>query len=47
VALAAIVTPSQDPYTLLVLAVPIYLLYELTIVTLSAVHKRRARRESV
>src|ERR671919_2063341 len=47
VALAAIVTPSQDPYTLLVLAVPIYVLYELTIVALRAVQKRRARRESV
>ena len=47
VALAAIVTPSQDPYTLLVLAVPIYVLYELTIVALRAVQKRRARTESV
>jgi sec-independent protein translocase protein TatC len=47
VTLAAIVTPSQDPYTLLVLSVPIYVLYELTIVALSAVHKRRARAKSV
>jgi sec-independent protein translocase protein TatC len=47
VALAAIVTPSQDPYTLLVLAVPIYLLYELTIVLLGAINRRRARTKSV
>jgi sec-independent protein translocase protein TatC len=47
VAVAAIVTPSQDPYTLLVLAVPIYLLYELTIVLLGVVHRRRARTKSV
>ena len=47
VALAAIVTPSQDPYTLLALAVPIYLLYELTIVALAAVARRRARAKSV
>jgi len=43
VALAAIVTPSQDPYTLLVLSVPLYLLYELNIVVLRAIHRRRAR----
>lgn len=42
--LAAIITPSQDPYTLLVLAAPLYLLYELTIAILSAVTKRRAKR---
>ena len=43
VALAAIVTPSQDPYTLLVLSVPLYLLYELTIVVLRLVDRRRAK----
>jgi sec-independent protein translocase protein TatC len=43
VAVAAIVTPSQDPYTLLVLSVPLYGLYELTILVLSRVAKRRAR----
>lgn len=44
VALAALVTPSQDPYTLLVLAGPLYLLYELTIVILRLVARRRAKR---
>jgi sec-independent protein translocase protein TatC len=43
VAVAAIVTPSQDPYTLLVMSVPLYGLYELTILVLSRVAKRRAR----
>ncbi|HET7483694.1 MAG TPA: twin-arginine translocase subunit TatC [Actinomycetota bacterium] len=42
-ALAAIVTPSQDPYTLLVLAVPLYALYELTIVVLRLITRRRER----
>ena len=39
--LAAIVTPSQDPYTLLLLAGPLYLLYELTIVLLKLVKRKR------
>ena len=43
VALAAIVTPSQDPYTLLLLAAPLYLLYEATIVVLRVVKRRRAK----
>jgi len=43
VALSAIVTPSQDPYTLLVLSLPLYLLYELTILVLRFVNRRRAK----
>ncbi len=43
VALAAIVTPSQDPYTLLVLSVPLYLLYELNILVLRLIERRRAK----
>lgn len=45
VALAAIVTPSQDPYTLLALSVPLYAMYELTIVALRLVDRGRAKRE--
>lgn len=41
--LAAVITPSQDPYTMLLLAVPLYLSYELTIVLLRVVLKRRAK----
>jgi len=39
--LAAVVTPSQDPYTLLLLAVPLYVLYEGTIVLLRIVKRRK------
>lgn len=41
VALAAVVTPSQDPYTMLLLAIPIYLLYEVTILVLSVILRRK------
>lgn len=43
VALSALITPSQDPYTLLVLAVPLYLFYELTILVLRLINRRRAK----
>ncbi|MEA2459933.1 MAG: sec-independent protein translocase protein TatC [Actinomycetota bacterium] len=43
VALAAVVTPSQDPYTMLAMAVPLYAFYELTIVLLSVIAKRKAK----
>ncbi len=41
VALAAIVTPSQDPYTMIILSIPLYLLYELTILILAIIMRRR------
>ena len=44
--LAAIITPSQDPYTMLAMAVPLYLLFELVIFLLKFVEKRRAAREA-
>lgn len=47
VALAAIVTPSQDPYTMLAMAVPLYLMYEVTILVLVFVLRRRAHTESL
>jgi sec-independent protein translocase protein TatC len=43
VALAAVVTPSQDPYTMLAMAVPLYGFYELTIVLLKLVARRKAK----
>jgi sec-independent protein translocase protein TatC len=46
VALAAVVTPSQDPYTLLALAAPLYLMYEATILLLRLVERKRAKRNS-
>lgn len=44
--LAAVVTPSQDPYTLLVLTIPLYALYEVTILLLRVIIKRRKRAET-
>jgi sec-independent protein translocase protein TatC len=43
VVIAALVTPSQDPYTMLVLAVPLYVLYEVTILVLSRLTRRRVQ----
>lgn len=40
--IAAVVTPSQDPYTMLLMAVPLYLMYELVIVLLRFIKRRRA-----
>ena len=45
VALAAVVTPSQDPYTLLALSIPLYLMYEMTIIALRLVDRGRAKRQ--
>ena len=39
--LAAVVTPSQDPYTMLAMAVPLWLLYELTILLLRFLLRNR------
>lgn len=41
VALAAVVTPSQDPYTMLIMALPLYGLYEATILLLRSVRRRK------
>lgn len=39
--LAAIITPSQDPYTMLAMGVPLYIFYELDILLLRLVRRRR------
>lgn len=39
--LSAVVTPSQDPYTMLAMAVPLYLFYEGTILALSLIGRRK------
>lgn len=41
--IAAIITPSQDPYTMLAMAVPLYLFYEVVILLLRIVERRKAR----
>lgn len=43
-AIAAVVTPTQDPYTMTAMALPLYALYELVIGLLSLRAKRRARK---
>lgn len=39
--LSAVVTPSQDPYTMLAMAVPLYILYEATILLLRFLTRKR------
>jgi sec-independent protein translocase protein TatC len=41
--LAAVVTPSQDPYTMLAMAIPLWILYEVTIVLLRLITRRRSK----
>jgi sec-independent protein translocase protein TatC len=41
--LAAVITPSQDPYTMLAMGVPLYVFYELDILLLRLVARRRAK----
>lgn len=43
---AAFITPGQDPLSLLSLAVPLYLLYEMSISASSLIYRRRMRREA-
>jgi sec-independent protein translocase protein TatC len=42
---AAFITPGSDPLSMLALAGPLYLLFELSVVLSSAVYRRRLRRE--
>jgi len=41
--IAAIVTPTADPYTMLIVAMPLFLLYELSIYISAAIEKKRNR----
>ena len=43
--LAAVITPSPDAFTLLVVAAPLFLLYEFSIMVAAFVERRRAKRE--
>jgi sec-independent protein translocase protein TatC len=43
--LAAIITPSPDALTMLVVAAPLFLLYEFSIMVVAFVERRRAKRE--
>jgi sec-independent protein translocase protein TatC len=42
-ALSAVVTPSQDPYTMSALAIPLYGLYEITILVVALLTRRRKK----
>jgi sec-independent protein translocase protein TatC len=42
-ALGAVVTPSQDPYTMLAMAVPLYAFYELATFALGRIDKRKKK----
>jgi sec-independent protein translocase protein TatC len=46
IVLGAFITPGQDPYTLVLMALPLYLLYELSVGLSAIVHRRRLRREA-
>ena len=43
VVLAAIITPSPDPFSMMIVAIPLYILYELSINVSANVEKRRER----
>jgi len=45
--LAAIITPSPDALTMLVVAMPLFLLYEFSIVVAGVVQRRRKKREEL
>lgn len=45
--IAAVVTPSQDPFTMLAMAVPLYLMYELVILGLRVVERRKKKKEAL
>lgn len=45
VVVAAFITPGADPTSLFALAVPLYLLFELSVVLSTVIHRRRVRRE--
>ena len=42
---AAFITPGADPYSLFALAIPLYLLYELSVFLAFFVHRKRKKRE--
>lgn len=42
---SAFITPGQDPFSLLAIAIPLYLLYELSVVCSMVVYRRKQRRE--
>lgn len=46
IVLGAFITPGQDPYSLLLMAGPLYLLYELSVILSAIVYRWKRRREA-
>ena len=46
VVVAAFITPGADPYSLFALSVPLYLLFELSVLLAQVVSRKRAKREA-
>ena len=44
---AAIVTPTADPYTMLIVAFPLFLLYELSIMISANIQKKKQKAEAL
>ena len=45
--IGALVTPTQDPFTMMALSVPLYLLYEVVILLLATIKRRKDRESAV
>lgn len=45
--IAAIVTPTADPYTMMIVALPLFLLYELSIMISSNIQKKKLKAEAL
>lgn len=43
---AAFITPGQDPFSLIAIAIPLYFLYELSVICSVVVYRRRQRKEA-
>ncbi len=43
---AAIVTPTADPYTMMIVALPLFLLYELSIMISASIEKKKLKAEA-
>jgi sec-independent protein translocase protein TatC len=43
---AAFITPGADPYSLFALAIPLYILYELSVFVAQFAYRKRRKREA-
>ncbi len=44
---AAVITPTADPYTMMIVALPLFLLYELSIMISARIQKKKAKEEAL